>query len=62
MTKDEMIAKLTVIREAARQLLEELAPPPAPSSGCQHKNKQNVAGAGPGGGDKYVCVDCGKEL
>lgn len=56
---DSMIAGTALEAEAPAEQIE--------SDGCQCTgdplpNVQNVGGAGPGGGDRYACTGCGKDV
>ena len=70
---DELVAKLRGMADGLTYMADEIntliiglsaqkpEPVPVELKECEHKNTQEIAGAGPTA-VRTVCVDCGKEL
>ena len=57
MNRRAVVHQLMSLRAGVDALIEMLA---EDETGCQHPNKQNIAGVGESG-QRWACLDCGAE-
>ncbi len=59
---EKLVGAKALIESAIAEELERTAPPPPTKepTDCEHKNREEITGAG-SGGSRMACVDCGEK-